>query len=195
MNAVLAPKAPTRESIYRLLRLRCGTLSPNGEWLSRMLASWCVGDGALPDHLGLGPEQFTAMMGYFFGDLAISGEAVSGRKTDFSRMLEREDLTNFLMRHSAGPDPNETAWISGILVAGCLGEDHLWHDVGLWSRRDLSHLIIFNFPGIAALNTRDMKWKKFIYKQLCEAEGIYICRAPSCEVCADYRHCFEPEED
>ncbi len=39
-----------------------------------------------------------------------------------------------------------------------------------------------------------MKWKKFIYKQLCITEGIYTCRAPSCEVCADYADCFGPEE-
>jgi NifQ. len=40
----------------------------------------------------------------------------------------------------------------------------------------------------------DMKWKKFIYKQLCEAEGLYVCRAPSCEVCKDYDQCFGKEE-
>jgi len=51
-----------------------------------------------------------------------------------------------------------------------------------------------NFPVLAAKNDRDMKWKKFLYKQLCQREGIYICRAPSCEVCADYAKCFGPEE-
>ncbi|MFM8444786.1 MAG: nitrogen fixation protein NifQ, partial [Methylococcus sp.] len=33
-------------------------------------------------------------------------------------------------------------------------------------------------------------WKKFLYKQLCEAEGIYVCRAPSCGECVDYADCF-----
>ena len=40
----------------------------------------------------------------------------------------------------------------------------------------------------------DMKWKKFFYKQLCQTEGIHTCRAPSCEVCADYQACFGPED-
>ena len=35
-------------------------------------------------------------------------------------------------------------------------------------------------------NTRDMKWKKFLFKQLCETEGIYICRAPTCDQFCDY---------
>lgn len=81
-----------------------------------------------------------------------------------------------------------------ILVAGCLGDDHLWQDLGLWSRQELSGLIAHNFPAIAARNSRDMKWKKFLYKQLCEAEGIYVCRAPSCDVCIDYPKCFGSEE-
>ncbi|GBE11207.1 nifQ [bacterium BMS3Abin12] len=51
-----------------------------------------------------------------------------------------------------------------------------------------------NFPELAARNDRNMKWKKFLYKQLCEREGIHACRAPSCQVCIDYAQCFGPEE-
>ena len=47
-----------------------------------------------------------------------------------------------------------------------------------------------NFRPLAEQNTKDMKWKKFLYKQLCIGEGIYVCRAPSCEVCVDYAACF-----
>jgi nitrogen fixation protein NifQ len=85
-------------------------------------------------------------------------------------------------------------WLAKILVAGCMGSDHLWQDLGLWSREDLSRLMTFNFQVLALSNNRDMKWKKFLYKQLCAAEGVYVCRAPSCEVCTDYHECFGPEE-
>jgi len=108
--------------------------------------------------------------------------------------LEKDDLVAYLLARAAYPEREETCWITAILVAGCLGEDHLWQDLGLWSRQELSGLIAYNFPEVAAANTRDMKWKKFIYKQLCEAEGIYVCRAPSCEVCVDYPRCFGPED-
>jgi nitrogen fixation protein NifQ len=47
---------------------------------------------------------------------------------------------------------------------------------------------------LKARNDRDMKWKRFFYKQLCNQEGVYTCRSPSCEVCADYVRCFGPEE-
>jgi nitrogen fixation protein NifQ len=51
-----------------------------------------------------------------------------------------------------------------------------------------------NFPTLAAKNVHNMKWKKFLYKQLCATEGVYVCRSPSCEVCADYDACFGPED-
>jgi nitrogen fixation protein NifQ len=75
-----------------------------------------------------------------------------------------------------------------------MANDHLWQDLGLWSRQDLSDLMVRNFPALAAKNDRDMKWKKFLYKQLCLQEGVYLCRAPSCAICCDYIRCFGPEE-
>ena len=34
-----------------------------------------------------------------------------------------------------------------------------------------------NFPQLARRNTQDMRWKKFLYKQLCEQDGGYVCRS------------------
>ena len=79
-----------------------------------------------------------------------------------------------------------------VVAVGCMGQDHLWQDLGLTDRSELNALMRRNFPSLAARNVKDMKWKRFLYKQLCEAEGIYACRAPSCEVCTDYHVCFGP---
>lgn len=147
----------------------------------------------MPDFLGLDPNRFQALLARFFPGVRIGGRAASGRKADYSRMLEREDLLDFVLGYAAAGEVEERRWMAELLVAGCLGEDHLWQDLGLWSRADLSALIAHNFPMLAALNFKDMKWKKFLYKKLCETEGIYVCRAPSCEVCADYPKCFGPE--
>jgi len=194
MNAVPKPDAPGREAHYRYFKRRSAKLSPNSEWLCRILASWSVGLGALPDNLGLEAAEFERMIKSFFRSMPTKNEAPSGRKADFSRMLEREDLIRYLHDRAAFPEREETFWIMSILVAACLGEDHLWQDLGLWTRQDLSKLLAYNFPQIAAANHQDMKWKKFLYKQLCEAEGIYVCRAPSCDVCVDYPRCFGSED-
>ncbi|MGZ8241888.1 MAG: nitrogen fixation protein NifQ [Methylobacter sp.] len=181
-----------REQIYSRLTSRV-MVSPNHEWLACMMASWCAGQGVLPDYMGLEPEQFNAFKKHFFPGGSIPEQALSGSEPDFSRMLEKDDLVN-LLKHFSKPDNLETDWIIGVVVAGCLGSDHLWQDLGLWSRAQLSAMLQYNFPGLAAKNDKDMKWKKFLYKQLCEAEGLYLCRAPSCDVCIDYRKCYGAEE-
>ena len=194
MNAIPKSDIPNPGKYYRYFKRHSSKLSPNSEWLCRMLASWSVGLGALPDAIGLEPADFKRLQQSFFRALNIPAQAVSGRTADFSRMLEREDLIRYLHVRAAYPEREETFWITSILVAGCLGEDHLWQDMGLWSRQELSGLIAYNFPSVAAANHQDMKWKKFLYKQLCETEGIYVCRAPSCDVCLDYSRCFGSEE-
>jgi nitrogen fixation protein NifQ len=109
------------------------------------------------------------------------------------RALERDDVLGLLFEHRANRNMSEQ-WMAEIVTTACMANDHLWQDLGLRSREFLSRLMKENFPSLAAKNVHDMKWKKFIYKQLCEQEGINACRAPSCEYCADYLNCFGPEE-
>jgi len=108
------------------------------------------------------------------------------------RVPEWDELYQFLLDHRAGQQPVE-AWMATILTTACAGRDHLWQDLGLASRGELSQLIALNFPALAQANQGDMKWKKFIYRQLCAREGIYVCPAPSCNACADRVQCFGPE--
>ncbi len=138
-------------------------------------------------------SDFLSLKAYYFADYPLPDIAPSGKQLDFERMLERQDLINLLKNYSR-PEVVEIDWVIGLLVAGCLGNDHLWHDLGLWSRSQLTALLNYNFPELAARNTHDMKWKKFLYKQLCEEEGLYLCRAPSCQVCVDYGVCYGSEE-
>lgn len=180
-----------RQAIYeRLMSAADG--DRNHDALAKMYASWSLGEGALPDWLGLTPEAFRTMMGYHFPGLRFD-DARCGSPLPAARGDEIADLATLVRGALAGADVSE-GWIADILIAGCLASDHLWQDLGLWSRTDLSALMRRNFPQLAARNVKDMKWKKFLYKQLCDAEGIYTCRAPSCEQCADYAACFGPEE-
>jgi nitrogen fixation protein NifQ len=170
----------------------CSTGEANAEWLARMLASKAVDEGAMPGRLGLGIRQYGAMMARYF---PVFDHAVFhvGRAIEPGRAAEREELRMLFLSHAAD-GAIERVWMADILAAGCMAEDHLWQDLGLWSRKDVSGLIEHNFPRLKAKNDRDMKWKKFFYKQLCVQEGIYTCRSPSCEVCNDYRSCFGVEE-
>ncbi len=165
----------------------------NDDLLARILASWSCGFGGLPVCLGLEPEQFHAMLAYHYPGFDALRRVQPQTQPDSDRWQERDELRALLLRDRAGKSKSEE-WMAGIVSAACMAQDHLWQDLGLWSRKDLSSLLQENFPTLVVRNDRDMKWKKFFYKQLCNAEGIYTCRSPSCEVCADYQECFGPEE-
>ncbi|MGE0082195.1 MAG: nitrogen fixation protein NifQ [Thiohalomonadaceae bacterium] len=180
---------PGAQHLYQ--RLHCASLGrSNDEWLARMLVSQAWGMGIMPRRLGLSLGDFSTMMVRHFPGVSLA-PFLCGHELDRRRLPEFEDLRRLFLTH--GEERDETAWLATMLAAGCMGGDHLWQDMGLWSRRDLSALIASNFPALAARNEHDMKWKKFFYKQLCLQEGIYACRAPSCQVCSDYAACFGPE--
>lgn len=166
---------------------------PNEDALARMLASQLEGDGALPPGLGLPPDAYAALLERHFPGAVVPPIRRPPPAWDARLIEEKDELIALLDAHRAGRDVSET-WMSVIVATGCMANDHLWQDLGLWSRQDLSALMARNFPPLAARNDRDMKWKKFLYKQLCEREGVYLCRAPSCAVCCDYAKCFGREE-
>lgn len=165
----------------------------NDHALACMIASLCTGGGALPDWLGLEPPAFACLLRRHFPGVDLGDRPNIGRPLHGKRQEERDELVDLMLLDKAGDCPSEV-WMAHIIAAGCMASDHLWQDLGLWDRTELTALMRRNFPPLAARNVKDMKWKKFLYKQLCEAEGIYACRAPSCEVCVDYTVCFGPEE-
>lgn len=165
----------------------------NDHAFASMIARLCTGGGAMPDWLGLEPAAFGCLMQYHFPGTDLGEQPRVGRPIDRDRNNERDELVRLMLMDKAGNAPSEV-WMAHVVAAGCMASDHLWHDLGLWQRADLTALMRRNFPPLAARNVKDMKWKRFLYKQLCEAEGIYTCRAPSCEVCTDYHDCFGPEK-
>ena len=108
-------------------------------------------------------------------------------------LCEFPDLVELLLEHRAVVNEHHRC-IAHLVASACMGNDHLWQDLGLPNRIALSVLLTTHFPTLAARNTGDMKWKKFFYKQLCEREGFNACRAPSCAACIDYDKCFGPED-
>lgn len=84
--------------------------------------------------------------------------------------------------------------VLAVLIARrCQRPNHLWQDLGLRNRRELSWLMERHFPALAQKNSRDMKWKKFLYRVICRDEGFALCTAPSCSECDDFEGCFGDE--
>ncbi|MCM2680460.1 nitrogen fixation protein NifQ [Echinimonas agarilytica] len=95
-----------------------------------------------------------------------------------------------LLRHCANPSVCYASHIATVIATACLGHAHLYVALGLESRHELKQLFAHNFPSLCALNTNNMRWKRFLYLQLCKSGGDYVCRAPSCNECSSKKECF-----
>ncbi len=105
---------------------------------------------------------------------------------------EEDQLRQLLTAHQASSEP-EAIWLTAMITRRSMSGDHLWQDLGLLDRDDLNRLMRERFPGLAARNVANMKWKKFFYRMLCELEGFTLCTAPTCRECCDFDNCFGAE--
>ncbi|MFH1816990.1 MAG: nitrogen fixation protein NifQ [Pseudomonadota bacterium] len=146
---------------------------------------------------GLSETQFSCLVERYFPgagrELFVLAE-ICDENTPCPAFREDEiqDLAALLLEHRAN-DRDETHWLAYAIAMGCMGGNHLWQDMGLSGRQALSDLLRQNFTALHDQNTGNMKWKKFFYKQLCNRAEVNMCKAPSCQVCNDYRSCFGPE--
>ena len=139
---------------------------------------------------GLGARRFSALAEKLFPG------ADPGQPTPSSSLfpaVEYGDLMRLLLDHRSRKG-EETEMVAHAMAIACLGANHLWEDMHLDNRAELSALIRAYFGSLAALNIRDMKWKNFFYRQICAREGFNACRAPRCEECCDQARCFGPED-
>lgn len=136
---------------------------------------------------GLSAPALNRLLSRYFPGAADAG--CPAPRTD-----EIEDMLLALLLAHRSDEREETEWLACALASACLGDNHLWQDMGLPNREALSSLLRRHFTTLYNKNSGNMKWKKFLYKQLCEQTEIVVCKVPSCRVCTDYAICFGPEE-
>ncbi|MBI5164018.1 MAG: nitrogen fixation protein NifQ, partial [Magnetospirillum sp.] len=113
---------------------------------------------ALAEGLGLSAAQLAALIGRHFPHAADLLRGCGDGAAPAS--IEEPDLRTLLLDHAGGDGP-ETEWLAAIVARRSLNTNHLWQDLGLPGRADLSALMRRHFAPLAAKNDRDMKWKKF----------------------------------
>lgn len=186
-----APQEP-RHLLMAELLARPAPPPADTDPLRPVLASLLIGrlleQGVLTATLGLPEATFLTLWADYF-----PGEPLVLQDGPGKESLELDDVHQLLLGHCPGA-PVSAAWLARIVAYACGGRNHLWQDLGLANRGELSTLMTLAFPTLAVLNVGDMKWKKFIYRHYCSLEGIYLCPAPSCGQCADHAKCYAPEE-
>jgi len=183
----------------RLSTEKASPLTP-GPVVSAMLVRTdfvCIVDHALSErNRGLGP--MTERLGLSGEELAL----LQGRWLPFFEMPDTElgtpeispeqDTITRLILWRGGSLSADSQCLARIIARRAQEPRHLWEDMGLPSRAALSGLIARHLPGLAAANSRNMRWKKFLYRQICAEQDFGLCLSPTCEECEEYDDCFAP---
>lgn len=145
----------------------------------------------LTRQLGLEPEDLRELLSQVFpgfdpSSLGDLGDAAGDPPED------ERCLRVYINRYSTVGSWRESR-LARILARRCLRPNHLWQDLGLDSRGQLSDLMRRHFAPLSARNNQAMRWKKFLYRAICQDEHHGICSAPTCADCAEFDTCFGDE--
>ena len=187
----------TPEELYNFLRQANATTSCDqfdGHVLACIFAAAAdevQSGGFFTDALGIcGSSLRQNIERYFPGALAH----LEAYALDKEPVIEEDErcLRELLWRFRAKNSPLNSL-LSFLVARRAMRANHLWQDLGLANRGELSRLMLSHFTQLAKRNNQDMKWKKFFYRMICREDGFRICLAPSCSECNDFDECFGDE--
>ena len=155
-----------------------------------------------PSLLGLSAEQSVLLYGRHFGVMQPPGASLVIRSEEQAGFVSA--LVAFLLSHvreSGAADTADTAdtadaqCLASIIAHACLRPDHLWRDLGLSGRDEVTDMLSRYFPALVARNVDGMRWKKFLARELALSLGRAPQPAPGCPGCEDFGFCFGDQSD
>jgi nitrogen fixation protein NifQ len=100
-------------------------------------------------------------------------------------------LSAFLLSHAAkSANLDDAECLASIIAHACLRPDHLWRDLGVSGRDEVTDMLCRYFPALVARNVDGMRWKKFLARELALSLGVSPQPAPGCPGCEDFAYCF-----
>lgn len=162
------------------------------DWFQRLVRlADAEADAPLTVALGLGDRRLAYLFGRWLPQASALLQGLTGQPG--SDALEEADLRGYLWECRAGRELLVEESLAAIIARRCRYPNHLWQDLGCRDRSELNALISRHFPELLRRNRDDMKWKKFLYRELCRREGVPVCKSPSCDSCEDQVFCFGGE--
>lgn len=169
-----------------------GARSPDAWLFARLVAAREVrGERAL---LGLSAATLGALAARHF---AAAGGALAAPQHDALLVLDEAHaafvaaMRDFLVGLAAPEvDADDARCLATILAHACLRPDHLWRDLGLSGRDDVTQMLTRFFPELVVRNTDNLRWKKLLARELALSVGGVPGPAPGCPGCEDFGFCF-----
>ena len=159
--------------------------------LASILAVAAMEEGAVAERAGLAAADLASLTAHWFPVVCGMGVAWYGKgvDTDDDEVAMVRDL---LLAHRSS-EGDVGRWLAAMVARRSMEPNHLWEDLGLRDRSELTRLLARHFGPIATRNTMNMRWKRFFYRMLCEDDGLVMCSTPVCTNCNDFNLCFGDE--
>jgi nitrogen fixation protein NifQ len=148
--------------------------------------------------LGLSAEQLASLAKrHFVLEAAVPLAQSAGNPllsvVDEAGAAYAHSMRGFLIAHAAPEvDSEDVRCLAAIVANACLRPDHLWRDLGLSGRDDVTAMLERYFPVLVARNVEGLRWKKLLARELALATGAIPGPAPGCPGCEDFGFCFPP---
>lgn len=145
--------------------------------------------------LGLAQEDLCQLLAYCFPELAEL-ERIPEPQYEAIRLTAAPQLHQLvqllLSLRSLDADASATFWAAHVVSAAASGSRHLWQDLGLGGREDVTALLQYYFAPFCARNTAHLKWKRFLFQQLALEQPSSAPHKPDCTQCEQHAVCFPP---
>jgi nitrogen fixation protein NifQ len=157
-----------------------------------ILAVAAVEAGALTEQVGLPIAELTSLYARWFSHVRPCAEAEDGEGE--GEPTDEIELVRELLLANRSTASEDSRWLAFMIARRAVQPNHLWEDLGLRSRDELSRLLFRHFAPLARRNVKNMRWKRFFYRTLCESDGLVMCATPVCSSCGDFDLCFGAED-
>lgn len=159
--------------------------------LACILTMAVIEEGAVAQRAGLASDDLTALIARYFP--AALNEPLSLGQTAQASEDDEVVMVRDLLRANRSTDGKLSGWLAAMVARRAVEPNHLWEDLGLRDRSELTRLLNRHFSPLASRNTNHMRWKRFFYRALCENDGLVMCSTPVCSRCGDFDLCFGDE--
>jgi nitrogen fixation protein NifQ len=147
--------------------------------------------GVIGDRIGLADDDLADVMERWFPQAVDVVERT--RPTEAAPDDDEISMVRDLLLANRSTEGEDGRWLAFIIARRALESNHLWEDLGLRDRTELTRLLARHFAPLSSRNLKNMRWKRFFYRMLCESDGFVMCSTPVCTNCCDFDLCFGEE--
>ncbi len=147
--------------------------------------------GVIGDRIGLADDDLADVVERWFPYAVDIIERA--RSTEVAPDDDEISMVRDLLLANRSTEGEDSRWFAFMIARRALESNHLWEDLGLRDRTELTRLLARHFAPLSSRNLKNMRWKRFFYRMLCESDGFVMCSTPVCTNCCDFGLCFGEE--